>query len=379
MAWRPGGWAQPARCALRNIKCFWGGLLIEQLLEGVEAKGVEVLLETPAKNLITRMLADGLQEVLGVVAESNGGTINIKANKGVILAAGGYPWNYEMKKHFLRGPTRYTWATPGNTGDGILMAMAIGADLRNMNECWGMPCYKDPSEAVYAQKGTGVGADRGSPGSIFVNRYGERFCNEAGHYDTLWRSFFAWENWGECRYRNLPAYMIMDHKCRTESGISGTEDDQPLPDWVKQADTLRELAQALGIDPDGLETTVEEFNENARLLRDPQCHRGESAYELRGAPELGVAAVLGPLEEPPFYGAEVAQGDIGTCGGPRVNVNAQVLNPFAQVIPRLYCSGNNSGVGAPGAGYGAPGCIIGPGMTFAYIAGQHVVTLEPWV
>jgi len=357
-----------------------GAGFIRALLAGCEAEGVELLLETPAKRLIARMLPDGRQEVLGVVAESGGETINIKANKGVLLAAGGYEWNDEMKKRFLRGPARYALAAPGNEGDGILMAMAVGCDLANMNETWHMPFYVEPSEANYEAQIMSTPCARSLPGAILANRYGERFCNEASDYDSIWRSFLAWENWGDLRYRNLPAYSIMDEKYRTTYGIGGKAGD-PVPDWVKQANTLRELAAALGIDPDGLEKTVSEFNENAREGKDPQFHRGESIHD-RGftgdAAIEGPGATLAPLETPPFYGAEVSTGDIGTCGGPRVNANAQVLTPFGSVIPRLYCSGNNSGVGGPGASYGGTGGTVGPGMTFAYIAGQDVVTLEPW-
>jgi len=378
----PGAVAYGRSLMAKGDAVYRGGVLIEGLLAGCEANGVEVLLETPVKRLITRMLPDGLQEALGVVAESGGETMYIKASKGVILTAGGYEWNWDMKMRFLRGPTRYTIGAPGNTGDGILMAMAVGADLANMNEAWGSTCYKEPSEAVYAEKKMATGDDRGKPGSIMVNRHGERFCNEAADYDTTQRSFFAWENWGELGYRNLPAYGIMDHNCRTKYGIGGATADQPIPQWATQADTLTELAGALGIDPDGLEKTVSEFNENARLLKDPQSHRGESLFDTKGlycdSSIEGAGATLAPLETPPFYAAEVAASDIGTCGGARVNSNAQVVSAFGQVIPRLYCAGNNSGVGAPGASYGGGGGTIGPGMTFAYIAGQEVVTLEPW-
>jgi 3-oxosteroid 1-dehydrogenase len=361
---------------------FRGGPLIQGLLDGCEENGVEVLLETPAKRLVTRMLPDGTQEVLGVEAESGGRVLNIKANKGVILAAGGYAWNPEMQIHFLRGPARYTLASPGNTGDGILMAMAVGADLRNMNECWGSQFYKEPSEAVYSQGVPGTSSQRGKPGSIMVNRYGERFCNEAADYDSFWRSFLTWENWGELGYRNIPAYLIMDDACQKAYGVTGIPEDAAQYDWVKQGGSLKELAQALGIDPEGLEKAVAEFNEHASEGEDPQFHRGESLYDRQGLycdPSIeGCAATLAPLETPPFYGAEVASGTIGTCGGARVNANAQVLAPFGQVIPRLYCAGNNSGVGGPGASYGGGGGTIGPGMAFAYIAGQHVVTLDPW-
>jgi len=360
----------------------FGGTLIEGLVKGVTAKGVEILCETPAKKLITRMLPDGRQEILGLIAESAGEEIAIRAKKAVVLTAGGYDWNFEMKKHFLRGPTPYATGVPTLTGDGIHMAMAVGADLRNMNECWGMPVYKGDAEEKNAKKapaGLTLLLEKTKPGCIFVNRYGERFCNEAGDYDTIWRSFFTWENWGATGYRNIPAFVIFDNTVRTQFTIGGATADKPLPGWVKQADSLKALAEALGIDSAGLEKTVAAFNEQAKQARDPWFHRGESAYDRAWALGLaGPESTLGPLEQSPFFAAEVAVSDIGTCGGPNVNALAQVLTPFGQVIPRLYAAGNNSGIGAPGASYGGGGGTIGPAMTFSYIAGQHAAALEPW-
>ena len=127
-----------------------------------------------------------------------------------------------------------------------------------MNECYGMPVYKEEAERRNAQ---GQAAslsfllEKSKPGAIMVNRYGERFCNEASDYDSLWRSFFAWENWGMIGYRNIPAYAIFDGSVREKYTICGVAKDQPLPDWVKQANSLRELAAMMGIDPDGLERT----------------------------------------------------------------------------------------------------------------------------
>ena len=82
--------------------------------------------------------------------------------------------------------------------------------------------------------------------------------------------------------------------------------------------------------------------------------------------------VLAPLDTAPFFGAEVSLGDIGTCGGPRVNAKAQVLDPFGNWITGLYASGNNAGIGSPGASYGGGGGTIGPALTFAFVAGSEL-------
>jgi predicted oxidoreductase len=90
-----------------------------------------------------------------------------------------------------------------------------------------------------------------------------------------------------------------------------------------------------------------------------------------------VTRTLTPLTRGPFYGAEVAPGDVGTCGGLRVNGRAQVIDVFDRPIARLYASGNTSCVGSPGALYGGGGGTLGPAMTFAYIAANELVKLTP--
>ncbi len=357
----------------------YGGDLINSLLQGLETAGGEILLESEARRLIGRSNPDGAVEVLGVEAVQAGKPLRIRARRGVLLAAGGFGWNSEMTQHFLRGPSLYALGASGSTGDGIRMAQAAGADLRNMNECWGITCYKGEAEAQLAvAAGPSIMAqiEKAFPGSISVNRYGERFSNEAGDYDSTWRSYLAWENWGELRYRNIPAFQISDATVRRERTMAGRTAEQALPDWIVEAPTLGELASKLGIDADGLERTLNEFNRHARLGVDPAFHRGESAYDRRGDPSPTVT--LAPLEEPPFYGTEVSPAHLDTSGGARVNRHAQVLNPFGQPISRLYASGNNAGVGGPGASYGGGGGTIGPALTFAYIAGRHVSGLGDW-
>ena len=362
-----------------------GGLLAQGLVDGVEAAGGEIMLNTQGTRLVSRTDADGNTEVLGVWAtDKNGKQIAVKANKGVLLSAGGFDWNDAMKTAFLRGPYWYTNASPYCDGTGIKMAQAVGADLANMSECWGYPAYTAPSEAGYADKMGFAGYDHAAPGVIVVNRYGERFMDEACDYDSNCRSFLAWNNWNDQAdfgYRNLPAFTIMDELARKKFGIAYHYGDD-IPEYAVQADTLAELAEKLGVDPEGLEATVAEFNANAEQLVDPKFHRGESAYDRmwnQKSTGEGPEETLAPLTMAPFWGIEVSLGMLGTCGGARVNTDAQVLDAFGNPIARLYAAGNNSGVGSPGAGYTGGGATIGPAMTFAYIAGMHASGLEPWV
>ena len=217
--------------------------------------------------------------------------------------------------------------------------------------------------------------EKRSAGSIVVNARGERFQNEAADYDSTWRSYHAWENWGDMGYRNLPAFLLFDQKVREGGKIAGVSAEGELPDWVAVAPSLEELAQKLGIDPQGLSRTVARFNVYARELRDPDFHRGESSYDRYGQPDKRIT--LAPLDRAPVYGAEIAAAELGTCGGARVNARAQVLDPFGEPIRGLFASGTTAGVGSPGTSYGGGGGTIGTAMTFAYIAGRELGRTEP--
>lgn len=352
---------------------LFGPELIEGLRQGFEAAGGEILLETPARRLVTEDLGDGRRRVLGVEALVDGAPWRIRARHGVHLAAGGFEWDFELKRHYLRGPTAYTLGASGNDGDGLRMAMAVGADLRNMNEVWGISVYAgEAAPLVEHRMSASLNAEieKRAAGSIVVNTRGERFHNEAADYDTTWRSYHTWENWAELGFRNLPAFLLFDARQRESGTIAGAKAADPLPDWVVEAPSLDALAERLGIDPQGLARTVARFNVYARELRDPDFHRGESSYDRYGQDDKRIT--LAPLDRPPFFGAEIAPADLGTCGGPRVDARARVLDPFGRPIPGLYASGNNAGVGSPGTSYGGGGGTIGPAMAFAYLAGREL-------
>ena len=379
-------WGRSIEPNVQTDAWLLGPYLISGLYEAVALRQIPVWTDTRAMRLIAHR-ADPMStpEVLGVHVEREGKAMNIRARYGVHMATGGFEHNQELKRHFLRGPSPYTFGVESNTGDGLRMAMAVGADLRNMNELWGITVYKEESDLAYKSgKSLSLMAqiEKRGAGAIAVNRYGERFCNEAGSYDAGWRSYLYGENWGDLSYRNLPAFHIYDNKMRQNKSIAGRSAKQPLPQWVRVADTLPELARKLGIDVAGLERTVAEFNRFAQDGVDLRFNRGASVYDRTDSPDpstAGPEVTLAPISEPPFFGAEVAPADTGTCGGARVNGNAQVLDPFGNVIPRLYASGNCSGVGGPGVGYAGGGGTLGPALTFSHIAGTHIAALKPRV
>jgi succinate dehydrogenase/fumarate reductase flavoprotein subunit len=357
---------------LRDGVGMSGGIIIAALIEACTAAGVDFATDCAGRELITER-EDNQTRVVGIVAGNATENRRFEARRGVLIASGGFERNEIMKTHFLRGPVLYSFGAEENKGDGIHMGMAAGADLRNMNECYHQVVYtQDAEENAHVRAGISLSAqiERRHPGGICVNRFGQRFANEAAAYDVTWRSFHTWQNWGDLGFSNLPAFAIFDSSVRENASIAGRSKDQPLPDWVVEADFIAELAQKMGIDPAGLKETVKAYNKNAAKGRDPEFHRGESLYDRNGTED--VAATLAPLTRGPYYAAEVSPGTLGTCGGLRVDGQARVIDVFDRPILGLYASGNTTGVGSPGALYGGGGGTLGPAFAFAYIAGTQM-------
>lgn len=340
-----------------------GGALMRMMQQAGEERGVQYMFSTPAK----RLVVDDSGAVVGVVAETEDGEINVRALRGVVMATGSFDHNAEMVSAFLRGPLYYSSAVKSSLGDGHLMGMALGANLRNMNESWGWPVYYNPElDAGIPATAT----ELGKPGALVVNGRGKRFFNEAGAYDGATRTFYHYDN-GTHGYINIPAYAIIDSGHRSRYAFARIPAGAELPAWIVQADTLEDLAAALNIDAAALVATVEHFNENAAQGIDPDFNRGVSAFDQLSGGDRSRTDIanpsLAPLSEPPFYAAEIYPGSLGTCGGLQVNGKAQVLNVWGEPIQGLYAAGNCTG-GPMGAGYPGGGGTIGPGFTFAYIA-----------
>ncbi len=360
---------------LREDKVGAGAGLSKCLKEAIDKRGTEIMLKTPGKRVITNAAG----EVIGIIAESEGKEIAIKARRAVLISTGGFEHNREMVRHFLRAPIHAVNSMPECTGDGHLMAMAIGADLRNMNECFGLPFFKSVPDAY-----SGI-ADwqmwRGKPGAVIVNKYGNRIGNESGNYDVSERMFHTYDT-GLFEWRDIPSFCLFDSGYTKYYALPGAAKVGDVPTWITKADSLDALATALGISVAGLKSTMETFNKNARDGTDPVWHRGETDFDKWTAGDLKRTDLknpcLAPLETAPYYGAAIWPGCCSTAGGLRTNANAQVLNVWGKVIPRLYCS--SAAMGSPmGVAYPWGGSPLGQSMVFGYIAAKHAAGLTPWV
>ncbi|MEG0323387.1 MAG: FAD-binding protein, partial [Raoultibacter sp.] len=363
------------------------GLLGTALIAAVEAAGIEMMLSTPATRLVTRMQPDGSIEVIGVTAQAKSGAINIRARKGIVLAAGGFDWNEAMLTHYVRGPVYGSWGVPQATGEGQKMAMAIGADMQLMTGAWWSPGHKVDFEKARKDQVPGSAAainDCIRRGSICVNKSGKRFMNEASDYDSLGRVFCSRDCGPEVRgWTHLPAYLICDATTVAKYPMGkGAKPGEPGAVYTHY-DSIEALAVGIGIDPAALKKTVDEFNANAQEGIDPEFGRGQDEFGqeyLRVDFDFeGAKRTLAPLETPPFYASEIVPVVLGTMGGVHVDAKAQAQHVDGSAIGRLYAQGNNAGVGVGGEFYAGAGATIAPGLAFGGIAAKEIAALEAWV
>lgn len=358
-----------ARRQIRNERGC-GQALIGRLLRACLDRGVEPVTSCRARELV---IEDG--QVVGVRIEGADGEDTVLSSRlGVILASGGFDWDKDLCRAFLRGPMTHPVSIETNTGDGLRMAMKAGAMLSNMREAWWIPVAAVPREENPMGQVL-INGQRTLPHCIMVNKHGKRFTNEAANYNAFGAAFHV-EDVSRFEYANLPCWLVFDQTYVDKYGFrvaSGVE-AHGVPAWVTRGDTPALLAEKLEIDPDGLTATIERWNVQCAAGSDPEWGRGESAFDrwwgdpyLKGKRE----ATLGPLDRGPYYAVPIHSGCLGTKGGPRVDRNAQVVDIDGDPIPGLYAAGNV--MGSPfGMTYGGAGGTLGPAMVFGYLAGKHI-------
>lgn len=349
----------------QGLVCY-GGSLVGRLLKALLDRKLEPLLETAARELIVE---DG--RVVGVRAERAGTELNIRALRGVVLASGGFEWNAELVNRFLGDRVTHPNSPPISDGDGLKMAMSVGADLGNMGEAWWCPTVNVPGE-TYDGKPLNRGdfSIRSLPHSIIVNGRGQRFVNEACNYNDLMKPFFDFDPVAYAP-RNRPAFLIVDAQYLEKYIMVTAVPGMPTPDWIVQAPTLTELALKVGIDAEGLEATVKRFNGFSEEGVDLDFKRGLSSYDhFYGDPKHGKNPNLGTLSKAPFYALPVQLGAIGTKGGARIDEHGRVVHVGGRPVPGLYAAGNVTS-GLMAAGYPGAGATIGVAMTFGFLAGRH--------
>jgi 3-oxosteroid 1-dehydrogenase len=346
-----------------------GNSLAGGLRLALNDKGVPLWLESPMEELITEK-----GKVIGAVIRQGGKSLRIKASKGVILAAGGFDKNQQMREENapLYQNALYSGGTEGNTGDTIRAGIGIGAETLNMHSAWAAPVFHVPGE----DRGRLCTIERALPGCLMVNQKGERYLNEAASYHIVGQQMArrAKEH-GDAS----PSWFVFDHTYRHNYPVGPL---YPLmPDWMQRGEvrsilkkgaTIEALAEDIGIDPSALSATIARYNEGAAKGEDPDFHRGEATYDkMYGDPRVTPNPCLRPLTVGPFYAMPIYPGDIGTNGGLLTNDKAQVVSKGGKPIPGLYAIGNNA-ASAMGESYPGAGVTIGPALTFGFIAARHM-------
>ncbi len=269
---RVAGWLARSR-VLRHRTLSLGQALAAGLRAGLVAKDVPVWLDTP----MTGLHMDG-GRAAGVEVTRDGQPAVILASRGVVLAAGGFERNDQMRQRYQRQPIGVEWTTgsAGNTGDAITAGEAAGAALDLMDDAWWGPSVPLPSGPFFCL------AERSLPGCILVNGAGQRFVNESAPYVDAVHAMYAGHS---PEVPHIPSWLITDQRYRDTYVFAGLPPGRRLPRrWyaagaVFQAPAIAELAGQAGLPGPALAATVARFNEFAEAGSDADFHRGDSAYD----------------------------------------------------------------------------------------------------
>ena len=284
-----------------------GAFLVDRFSAKLDELGVETMYETTA----TELLTDAEGKICGVKAEGPDAVYTFNA-KAVILATGGFGANEEMYTQYrpdLKGTV--TTNAPGATGDGIIMAQALGADLVDIEQIQLHPTVEQTTSILITESVRGDGA-------ILVNQSGVRFTNELLTRDAV--------SAAELEQEGQYAYIIFDQKLR--------DNLKAIEKYVKsgitvESDTIEGLAEQLGIEPATLAQTLADWNEIVKNQRDTQFGRTTGMNE--------------DLSTPPYYAIKIAPGIHHTMGGIKINTSAEVINTEGQAIPGLFAAGEVCG------------------------------------
>lgn len=362
-----------------------GGMGVFKVVDSaIKARGalIDVRLSAPVTRLITRA-----GEIAGVRADIDGESRDIIATRGVILACGGFEGARDMQEQYWQISPVLSSACRGNTGDGVRMAQAVGADLWHMWHFHGTYGFKHPDhEEVgirmkrlpdWRPAGFGHPSDADDRAAkmawILVDQDGQRFMNEYSPYvqDTGHRDMEPYDP-GTLRFPRVPCWCVFDEQGRQlypiGSPIINDGDRSVHYDWsadnlkevdnglLHRADTLDELAAFMGIEASVLKDSVEAWNRAV-----------DSGSDRLGRPQASMVKV----EQGPFYCGQMWPVISNTQGGPRHDEHQRVINPFAEPIDGLYTAGE---LGSIWGSLYTGGCNLAECFITGKLAAEHAMT-----
>jgi urocanate reductase len=309
---------------------------------------MEVMVNTEATHII---MENG--KAVGVRAEGPEGPVIAKANKGVVIATGGFSKNTEMLNQYNK-----TWPDltntlstnhPGATGDGIKMAVEVGANLVGMEHIQLLP-LGDPDTGSLAGN-----IEQAVENRIFVNKEGKRFVDEGARRDVMTKALFEQEDaflWIILDSHNYPTGD-------TKNNFNETIDELVAAGRAYKADTLEDLAAQIGVNADNLVAAVEDFNKHVESGEPDEF--GRTLYQWK-------------MDTPPYYAGARKPTVHHTMGGIEINTEAQVVDTSGNVIPGLYAAGEVTG-GIHGTNR-LGGNALADINTFGRIAGRNAATMK---
>ena len=355
----------------RDRRLTAGNALLGQLRLALDKRGVPLKLGVSLQELL---MEDG--RCVGARVNASGETIHIRAQRGVILGAGGFERNAELRReHFVtESSPLWSGSQQHNTGDAIQAAARVGAQLAFMDSAWWAPVISLSDE----DRARPMFVERSLPGCMIVNGKGRRYMNESASYFIAGGEMMRLHS-SDCP--TLPSWFIFDATYRAQYMVGPllpgpTAMDRKLKPsiWevLRIGETIAELAQAIEVDASVLQATFERFNEFAAQGEDPDFQRGVNGYDrYYGDPRSQPNPCLATLTKAPFYAFKIFPGDIGTKGGVLTDDNGCALDSQGQTIPGLCAIGNTS-ASVMGRTYPGAGTTLGPAMTFGYLAAHHL-------
>lgn len=339
-----------------------GRALVGRLLSAITTyPHASVHLDSPLVELIT-----GDDGVVGAVVQADGRRRAIRTRRGVLLAAGGFENNPALRQRFgVPGDARDTMGAPGNLGQALEAAIAVGAAIDLMDQAWWSPGFTHPDgRSAFALWFTG---------GIFVNQDGKRFVNESGPYDRIGKTII---DQIDCGAMTLPFWMIYDDRDGLIPPVKATNVSMVDPEryvdaglW-HTADTLPELAAKIGVNAENLVSTVKRYNEFVAAGTDDDFGRGDEAYDRAFS---GGRSPMVPIETGPYHAAAFGLSDLGTKGGLVTDAHARVLDTNGNPINGLYAAGNTMAA-VSGTAYPGGGNPIGASMLFSHLAALDMAT-----
>lgn len=368
----------------RGTTLHLGNALAERLYASLLARQVEILFSADVEDVSMQG-----ERVAGVVIRHGARDRVIAARRGVMLATGGFSHDPILRKRFFPPAAGFVSAThPSGTGDGLRLAAAAGAALNTevTSPAYWVPASlfrrADGSRGVFPHMVT----DRAKPGVIAVNAAGRRFVNEALSYHEFVLAMLR-DGDGES---DRPFYLICDRQFLWSYGLGRIKPfARNYRRYVASGELLAApdiagLAAKIGVKPSVLTATVAAYNAEASQGRDPEFGRGSTIYQRHlGDPAHKPNPCVAPIIRAPFFAMRIYPADLGTAIGMKVDAQARVLRADGTPIAGLYACGNDMGSIMNG-NCPAPGIMLGPALTFGYIAGRHlaegaVVELGPVV